>query len=250
MTASASPAGLLQLRVRASGGILTEVTLTSTRPRALGTVLVGRSLTEGVRLAGLLLPLCGMAHQAAALLGAGRDASALESPVRAENAVNHGWRLCIAWPALLGEAPQLAALAALRAQPSQAGLDALAADDLVARMRTRLVDQAWGLEAMLDHAVEAATRCFDPATPVLLDSGAVLTSRGPLRHRLTLTGDRVSRWEIDAPTDLAFAPDGPLVRRLRGAPCPPDLAFAIRALVTLMDPCVPCDIDVQELAHA
>lgn len=66
----------------------------------------------------------------------------------------------------------------------------------------------------------------------------VEAARGRLVHRLRLQDGRVRDYQVLAPTEWNFHPDGALVRGLLGRPAPPDAEFALRLLISSLDPCV------------
>ena len=76
--------------------------------------------------------------------------------------------------------------------------------------------------------------------------GAVQTARGLLLHRARLADGRVADYQIVAPTEWNFHPDGALVRGLRtivaddGATLEQRTRLAVQAL----DPCVAFRIEV------
>lgn len=75
--------------------------------------------------------------------------------------------------------------------------------------------------------------------------GIVEAARGRLVHRLVLGGGRVRDYRILAPTEWNFHPDGLLRLGLVGAPAPADAEFAIRLLITALDPCVDYQLTVR-----
>lgn len=76
----------------------------------------------------------------------------------------------------------------------------------------------------------------------------VETARGRLIHRVRLVDGRVADYEILAPTDINFAPRGPLRQWLNG--CAGMNAATVRGVieraVLALDPCVRLAIDYQE----
>jgi hypothetical protein len=78
--------------------------------------------------------------------------------------------------------------------------------------------------------------------------GLVQTARGWLLQRVRLRHGRIAVWQMLAPTDWNFHPDGPLRRQLEGVFIDPaGCAELVGALVTSLDPCVEFAV---ELAHA
>jgi coenzyme F420-reducing hydrogenase alpha subunit len=75
---------------------------------------------------------------------------------------------------------------------------------------------------------------------------AVQTARGLLLHRARVRDGRVADYQIVAPTEWNFHPDGPLARGLAGmaADDGDTLARRARLAVQALDPCVGCTIEV------
>ena len=76
--------------------------------------------------------------------------------------------------------------------------------------------------------------------------GAVETARGLLLHRVRLVDGRVAHYQIVAPTEWNFHPDGALVRGLRTMVADDDETLEQRArlAVQALDPCVAFRIEV------
>jgi Ni,Fe-hydrogenase III large subunit len=86
-----------------------------------------------------------------------------------------------------------------------------------------------------------------------LGLAAVECARGRLHHLVGLDGEgRVERFEILAPTEWNFHPEGPLTRALRGATVGAHgvARGAIERLVAAFDPCVAHRVNLAEAAHA
>lgn len=127
---------------------------------------------------------------------------------------------------------------------------------LIARMRA----QADAVAATIADVLAFARRERRPPPPVLhpersgAGGAAIESPRGPLRHRLEL--DRrgfIERYSILAPTDWRFAPEGPFVAALIGAPIGRgEIARArVARLAATFDPCAVLRVDVEEEAdHA
>jgi Ni,Fe-hydrogenase I large subunit len=79
--------------------------------------------------------------------------------------------------------------------------------------------------------------------------GVVQTARGLLLHRATVADARVSAYQIVAPTEWNFHPEGALVRGLEGVASTDEteLARDAQLAVQALDPCVACRVEV---AHA
>ena len=117
---------------------------------------------------------------------------------------------------------------------------------LLARMVARLAELASSLQEMnqLVHALSDA-----PAPAACLVDGAGLglveAARGLLAHRVELESGRVKRYQILAPTEWNFHPEGPLARGLMGAPAGPELERRATLLALALDPCVACRVAVE-----
>lgn len=116
---------------------------------------------------------------------------------------------------------------------------------LMARLAARLVELSAALKRMqrLVHDITAdAGRTFLNASGAGL--GVVEAARGRLVHRVELEQGRVTRYQILAPTEWNFHPQGALAQGLLGhvAGDAPDLL--VRHLVAALDPCVACKIEV------
>jgi Ni,Fe-hydrogenase I large subunit len=74
----------------------------------------------------------------------------------------------------------------------------------------------------------------------------VETARGLLLHRARLRGGRVADYQIVAPTEWNFHPEGALTRGLEGltANDTPTLVKRARLAVHALDPCVACEVEV------
>ena len=108
-----------------------------------------------------------------------------------------------------------------------------------------LVKDCWGRGrlARVDAGGEGNVAAGEtPALPAQ-DTGHGLgdAARGLLVHRVELDGDTIARYQILAPTEWTFHPDGALACGLRGRPANVDHA---RLLVAALDPCVTCTIEV------
>ena len=117
---------------------------------------------------------------------------------------------------------------------------------LLARLAARLVALASALREMSDLGhdlgVEPAA-----AAPALDGEGLALTeaARGLLAHRVILKDGRVTHYQILAPTEWNFHPEGPLARALAGAADGPELDTLARLLAQALDPCVACTVSLE-----
>lgn len=110
----ANPAGMLGFRIEHAGGVVTSVTLESTRPTRAARVLAGRTPAEAIMLVPLLFSLCGGAQTIAAkraIRGALQQETtaaiyAHETQLlRIERIRDHGLRLLLDWPGIMGMTP-------------------------------------------------------------------------------------------------------------------------------------------------
>jgi len=140
------------------------------------------------------------------------------------------------------------ALARMAAHPFVAAIRAQYGNAVPTRMAARLVE----LAALLGQL--AAGHGDDHAAPsahaFALDAGeglaAVQTARGLLLHLICVAGGRVAAYQIVAPTEWNFHPDGALVHGLTGlaADDEPRLVRQARLAVQALDPCVACRVEV------
>ncbi len=117
---------------------------------------------------------------------------------------------------------------------------------LLARMVARLAELASCLQEM-DNLVHSLDSDLAPAA-CLVDGaglGLVEAARGLLAHRVELEGGRVRRYQIVAPTEWNFHPDGPLARGLRGVEATSDVVERANLLACALDPCVACAITLE-----
>ena len=139
-------------------------------------------------------------------------------------------------------------LARMSGQPLIAAIMERFANGLLARFAARLVELDRLMEdmrALLPHLSAA------PAAPADrggsgVGAAAVEAARGLLVHRVELTEGRVGRYQILAPTEWNFHPEGPLVEGLRGAAAGGDIAWKAAMLVGALDPCVGAEVIVEE----
>lgn len=131
-------------------------------------------------------------------------------------------------------------------QPAVGSLIARHGGGLLARLVARIAEVASSLQEMDDlvHSLDGGSA----PSACLVDGaglGLVEAARGLLVHRVELEGGRVKRYQILAPTEWNFHPDGPLARGLRGAPATPDLQRRATLLAGALDPCVACAVTVE-----
>ena len=118
---------------------------------------------------------------------------------------------------------------------------------LMAHLAARLVELALCLREMHDFADALCEDAGLLPVPKAADGhglGIVEAARGRLVHRVELQEGKVSRYQILAPTEWNFHPEGALVRGLVGQPAGLDPVWRVRLLVTAFDPCVAYTIRV------
>ena len=83
---------------------------------------------------------------------------------------------------------------------------------------------------------------------VIFGSGdaTVMTARGPLKHAVTLRDGVYAAYEINAPTEGNFAPNGPVVAGLIGADATDAAALTKAAMLHILaiDPCIRYSVEV------
>lgn len=154
--------------------------------------------------------------------------------------------LYVARPDFAGRVFETGPLARQAWQPAVGTLIARHGPGLLARLVARIAEVASSLQEMDDlvHSLDtgaAPSACLVDGAGL----GLVEAARGLLVHRVELEGGRVKRYQILAPTEWNFHPDGPLARGLRGAPATPDLQRRAALLASALDPCVACSVTVE-----
>ncbi|MFO1317931.1 MAG: nickel-dependent hydrogenase large subunit [Burkholderiales bacterium] len=148
-------------------------------------------------------------------------------------------------PLWAGEPVETSALARMREQPLVAAVDRKYGHAPVTRIVARIAELGQMLDA-LAGAQLAAPRAQSVALGEGDGLGAVETARGLLLHRVRLRDECVADYQIVAPTEWNFHPQGPLVRGLADAAAD-DRAALLRAArldVHSLDPCVACRVEV------
>jgi Ni,Fe-hydrogenase I large subunit len=151
-------------------------------------------------------------------------------------------------PTWEGRAVETGALARMQDEPLVAAMRASFGNAVVTRIVARLTELA-----LLIEEVDATT--MRAATPpriqrLALEDGegasAVETARGLLLHRAIVHDDRVVDYQIVAPTEWNFHPEGALVRGLEGSEVEDErrLLRAATLAVHALDPCVAFRLEV------
>jgi coenzyme F420-reducing hydrogenase alpha subunit len=150
-----------------------------------------------------------------------------------------------------GAPVETGALARVHAHTLVAALRARWGNAVPVRMAARLVELAallgWLHGTHADGGTVPWVDAFAPAPGEGV--AAVQTARGLLLHRVLITGGLVAGYQIIAPTEWNFHPDGALTRGLVGLPAADEatLSRQARLAVQALDPCVACNVEV---AHA
>ena len=139
------------------------------------------------------------------------------------------------------------ALSRHAAHPLLAAMTGRHGNGVAPRLLARMVEIA----AALREVEELVQDLCDDSAPVLaprsggVGLGMVDAARGLLAHRVEIEENVVSRYQILAPTEWNFHPQGPLYAGLMGAEATDNLEWRARLLVAALDPCVACSIEVQ-----
>ncbi len=148
-----------------------------------------------------------------------------------------------------GGAPaETGALARMRSQPLVAAVAARDGNSVATRMVARLAELAMLLQELAGLSIDVHATPWVQAMALAPGEGlsAVQTARGLLLHRVRLVDGRVANYQIVAPTEWNFHPEGALVRGLRGLVTDDGAALeqGARLAVQALDPCVACTIEV------
>ncbi len=115
---------------------------------------------------------------------------------------------------------------------------------LLAQLAARVVEMGRLLREMQDFGPHLCDDAESQSTAVSSSGLAIVeAARGRLAHRVELDEGSVKRYQILAPTEWNFHPEGPLVQGLLGRPAGADPQGRARLLVTALDPCVACHIE-------
>lgn len=152
-------------------------------------------------------------------------------------------------PAIAGVPLETGALARMQGQPLVAACARHYGRDAVTRIVARLVEIPAALAELSGGPTGPSPRVQSVALPDGTGLGAVETARGLLLHRARLHDECVVEYQIVAPTEWNFHPQGALVRALTGSAAndEPALLRRARLAVHTLDPCVACRVQV---AHA
>jgi len=120
---------------------------------------------------------------------------------------------------------------------------------LLTRLVARLVELAQipaVMRALVAQTGAARSRYVNPALPAGVGIGQVEAARGRLVHRIELDDGVVHRYQILAPTEWNFHPDGVVARGLAQLPGSDAAALQCQAamLINTVDPCIGYDLQV------
>ena len=140
------------------------------------------------------------------------------------------------------------ALSRVRSQPLVAAVAARNGNSVATRMVARLTELATLLQVLAESSADAYPASWVQAVALAPGEGlgAVQTARGLLLHRASVADGRIADYQIVAPTEWNFHPEGALVRGLRGLVTDDGATLEQKARLTVqaLDPCVACAIEV------
>jgi Ni,Fe-hydrogenase I large subunit len=151
-------------------------------------------------------------------------------------------------PTWAGATAETGALARTRSHPIVAAFVAERGNAVPTRMVARLTELALLLGRLPARPALLAVPRWTESIRLAEGEGiaAVQTARGLLLHRATVTEVHVTGYQIVAPTEWNFHPQGALVRGLEGAATTDAMALErdARLVVQALDPCVSCRVEV------
>lgn len=119
---------------------------------------------------------------------------------------------------------------------------------MLARLEARFADMIVLPQALGDVArVLSAGQASHPSDREMGSGEAsVETARGTLKHRVSVNDGVIATYDILAPTDANFAPNGPVTSGLMGVRCEDEgsLMRAAELHVLAIDPCVKCRVEM------
>ena len=151
-------------------------------------------------------------------------------------------------PTWAGATAETGALARTCSHPIVATFVAEHGNAVPTRMVARLTELGLLLRRLSERPGLGAVQRWTESIRLAGGEGiaAVQTARGLLLHRATVTEGRVAGYQIVAPTEWNFHPEGALVRGLEGATATDAMALErdARLIVQALDPCVACRVEV------
>lgn len=156
----------------------------------------------------------------------------------------------LAQPDWQGQPFETGPLARKADHPAVAAVIARHGLGLAARFAARLAELLDAAREMRDLAAALcndAKSVFPADLPPADGVGLAVTeaARGRLVHRVEVRGGLVARYQILAPTEWNFHPQGVLFQALAGQAAGNDPALLARLAVAALDPCVTCAIEVK-----
>lgn len=156
----------------------------------------------------------------------------------------------VARPGYNGTACETGPLARLRNHPLGCDLSRRFSNGLLTRMAlqmTELLEVPPRLRALVAMMGDGGSTGSVDAAGAGCGLGVVEAARGRLVHRVELEDGHVRRYQILAPTEWNFHPQGPLAAGLSGLAVRDEAELRRQAalLVTALDPCVSYDVVVQ-----
>lgn len=149
-----------------------------------------------------------------------------------------------------GEVYETGALARQQDHPLIQDLQRHYGNGLITRLAARLVELARVPQQMRALTGQIQTPSPHAAAPLPENTGVwiVEAARGRLVHRVELRDGALQRYQILAPTEWNFHPDGPLVQGLydRAVENREDLQRQTGMLVAALDPCVAHEVIVED----
>ena len=147
-----------------------------------------------------------------------------------------------------GAPVETGALARMREHPLVAACDRRFGHATVTRIVARIAEVALSLEELASghEAIAAKPRAQSVALGAGDGLGSVETARGLLLHRARVHDECVVDYQIVAPTEWNFHPDGALVQSMTGAAADDEGALlrSARLNIHTLDPCVACRVEV------
>ena len=170
------------------------------------------------------------------------SARALIEVVAREMRLDPGFARAPTWN---GSPVQTGALARMQSQPLVAAITSRCGNAVATRTVARLVELALLLDE-LAGAASASTRVEAVTLAPGEGIAAVQTARGLLLHRARLRDGSVADYQIVAPTEWNFHPQGAFPRALLALEADDDASLEWKARLTAqaLDPCVACRIEV------
>ncbi|MCC7167937.1 MAG: nickel-dependent hydrogenase large subunit [Rhodospirillales bacterium] len=146
-----------------------------------------------------------------------------------------------------GAVPETGPIARLAQHPVIRGLGAKFGNAASTRLVARMIELTRRMRDLL-ALVPGLENDDPPAASVGTGTGLAMVeaARGRLAHRVELTDGVVSRWQILAPTEWNFHPEGAFAKGVLGLEAGPDLETRARLVAMSIDPCVALDLAIED----